>query len=263
MIEISKEKYNKVKHLLDYVAGDKVFAYSIIENNQSGTVYVNNEQDITSAVFWHNCGYSLLAEAEPNSDSIPFIISLFDKKHPLSAKAQVLQVDNEDLRNKIENEVENDKSIRKGIRQQFRFNRSRYKSELFPTPDGCRIVQIDNHLYPSIKGNVIPSFSWASEEEFLRNGAGFLLMKEDDFLSLGFSFFIGNGQLDIGVETPPRHRKNGYAKITASAVIKYCLENDLEPIWACVKENISTRKLALSLGFELVAENSYYYRLQR
>ena len=263
MIEISKDKYDASKHLLDFAAGDKTFAYSIIENRQGGKVYVDNEIDIKSAIFWHDCGYGLLAEGALSDDSATTVVNLFNEKHPSSGKGLVLQVLGSDLKNKIEQERKKDQSIRAGTRLIFRFNRSRFFEEFFKTPVGFSILQIDGQLYQRIKGNVVPAFSWASPEEFINNGIGFCLMKEEEIRSVGFSCFIGNGQIDIGVETIPKYRKHGYAKIIASKLIKYCLDNNLEPIWGCSKENISSKKIAMLLGFELVGENMYYYKLHR
>ena len=263
MVEILKDKYDAVKYLLDYVAGDKIFAYSIIENRQSGKVYVDNEYEIKRAFFWHNCGYSILAAEKICDESIAFVMDLFNGKHPSSGKGQVLHVSNSDLNHKIEQKIVKDKSIRVGKRLHYRFNRSRYAKKEFPIPSEYRIEQINYPLYQKIKGNVTPAFSWISSDEFINNGVGFCVIGEEEILSWGFTWFIGNGQADIGVETPPKYRKNGLAKIIASAMIDYYLENDLEPVWTCVDKNIISQKLAISLGFELVGGNTYYYRLER
>jgi hypothetical protein len=262
VIEISKDKYSSTKYLLDSVLCDRTFAYSIIENRQKGCIYVDNEHSIKNAIFWHFCGYGLLAEVAPNEDSIVTLLGLMQGKHQSENKNLILQVYNTDQKNRIEHKTKNDSSIRVGQRLIFRFNRSRFIDNKFPIPNGYEIVKIDEQLLRIIKGNVVPSFSWSSSEEFNNNGIGFCLLKGEEIVNIAFTSFVGYGQIDIGIETPPKHRNNGYARITASRLIKYCLDNNLDPIWGCVK-NISSIKVALSLGFELIGENNYYYFLCR
>ena len=61
---------------------------------------------------------------------------------------------------------------------------------------------------------------------------------------------IGNIHLRIGIETAQPHKGKGYAFAACSALIKYCIENNYEPVWSCKKDNIGSYRLACRLGFE-------------
>jgi len=66
----------------------------------------------------------------------------------------------------------------------------------------------------------------------------------------------------LGIETIPVFRRKGFAQLTCSALIDYCIENNYEPVWACKLENISSCKLAEKLGFE-TCKRIPYYRLSK
>jgi len=56
--------------------------------------------------------------------------------------------------------------------------------------------------------------------------------------------------LEIGIETTKGYVRKGFALQSCSALIDYCLENKLEPVWGCKLENVGSFKLAQKLGFE-------------
>jgi L-amino acid N-acyltransferase YncA len=64
--------------------------------------------------------------------------------------------------------------------------------------------------------------------------------------------------LELGMETEPEFRRKGFASIITAKLIDYCLERDLEPIWACRDGNKASYNLAVKLGFEPVAYLPYY-----
>lgn len=64
--------------------------------------------------------------------------------------------------------------------------------------------------------------------------------------------------MEIGVETKEEYRKKGLVTAVAKALIKYCLENGYNPIWACNNENEGSVNTANKLGFEKIYEGPYY-----
>ena len=71
---------------------------------------------------------------------------------------------------------------------------------------------------------------------------------------------IGNGQMDIGVETNPNYRGKGLGKIISAWMVNYALEKGYEPIWGCDSENIGSSSIAQAIGYEKVAEHSMYMK---
>jgi RimJ/RimL family protein N-acetyltransferase len=76
--------------------------------------------------------------------------------------------------------------------------------------------------------------------------------------STAYSAFILEKKLEIGIETLEEFRGKGYAYHTCCALIGHCIENGLEPVWACKLENNASFRLAQKLGFVRCAEIPYY-----
>jgi len=77
-------------------------------------------------------------------------------------------------------------------------------------------------------------------------------------VSTAFSAFVHGHLLELGIETLAGFYGRGFAQFTCSALIDYCLENNLEPVWACRLENTGSYKLAQKLGFEVEHLLPYY-----
>ncbi|WP_459929838.1 GNAT family N-acetyltransferase [Desulfosporosinus burensis] len=99
-----------------------------------------------------------------------------------------------------------------------------------------------------------------SEDQFQNKGIGYSLIYDGEVASTAFSSCRFENQLEIGIETLARYRGKGFALYVCSALINYCLEHGLEPIWACRLENIASYQLAHKLGF-LPTLFIPYYRL--
>ena len=71
----------------------------------------------------------------------------------------------------------------------------------------------------------------------------------------------GQRMLEITVESAPDYRKKGYARSNTAALAKYLLENSHSVAYCCSRYNEPSRKIAESLGFDLVgrfyAYNAY------
>jgi RimJ/RimL family protein N-acetyltransferase len=95
-------------------------------------------------------------------------------------------------------------------------------------------------------------------EDFKNNGVGFSLYHNGKLAATSFSSFRFKEKLELGIETAEEFRGKGLAQKVCAALIDYCIENNLEPIWACRLENTGSYKLALKLGFEPFLEIPYY-----
>lgn len=68
-------------------------------------------------------------------------------------------------------------------------------------------------------------------------------------------------EVEIGVETAPAYRKNGYAKVSLSLLINELSKMGIRPIYACSQSNRASISLARSLGFTLEGrEYDYVFR---
>jgi len=95
---------------------------------------------------------------------------------------------------------------------------------------------------------------WSSKTEFLEKGFGFNLIIDDEIACQIISAALSNREVEISIITSRNHRKKGLAYILSSYFLDYCIDNNLIPKWDCIKDNLSSKKLAKKLGFEIVNE---------
>lgn len=262
----------KVIEPLRRVSFNHLFARSVVENKVSGKVFVDNPGDPKTFYVVHPYGMSLLFGANDNAS---FNNSL--KAHALNVydnrtTHEWMQAfpDNWDatLRELFKDcsirSSENRAGTGKGIiewntRVNFKFNTTRYKNIQRPVvSSGITIVRTDRQIFRDMKGAVVPAHFWKDEDDFIRNGAGFSLLDNGQLAATAYSAFINEEQLEIGIETVERFRGNGYAALVSLALIDFCMEKGLEPVWACRLENTGSYRLAQKVGFDPVLEIPYY-----
>lgn len=123
-------------------------------------------------------------------------------------------------------------------------------------PQDCNMVKIDEKLLErkdlkhleSVKG-WINSF-WHSISDFISKGLGYCLIKDDTIVSWCLAVFVSGNNFEFGLETVEKYRGNNYGKLTASACLEYCVDNNIMPFWQCNKDNIPSIKVAESIGFK-------------
>lgn len=59
---------------------------------------------------------------------------------------------------------------------------------------------------------------------------------------------------EVGINTLPEYRRKGYAKLVTLECIKSIIESGKCPLWSCNINNISSEKLAYSVGFRKLAD---------
>lgn len=113
-------------------------------------------------------------------------------------------------------------------------------------------------MLKTMPGSVIPKYFWRNEDQFQDTGIGFSLIYDGVVASTAFSSCRFENLLEIGIETLEKYRGKGFALYVCSVLINYCIENGLEPIWACRMENIASYQLAHKLGFTSTLYIPYY-----
>ncbi len=269
---LDKSQYKILTEPLKQVKFNISFALSVIEQEVSGKVYVDNYENPNTFYVVHPYGMSLLfgdySNTEFNKGFREYALNLIN----IRSEHEWMQVFpnawdkviTELFGDKLIKEASNTDKKESGIielntRVNFKFNKEKYLSSKLETlPPNCTIVQTDKDVFRKMKGNVIPSNFWDSAEDFLNKGMGFTLLCENRNASTAYSAFVHKYKLEIGIETLEEFRGKGFAYYACSALIDYCIANGYEPDWACRLENTSSYKLALKLGFEPCEELSYY-----
>lgn len=276
MIILENKDYLKAIALLSHVNINTLFAEAVIGQRIPGTIYVDSDQEPRTFYVAHPYGMSLLFG---NSDNEHFNRGLFDyitNKNRNRRKPEWLQADpagawNDKIdamlnshNSKVDKNgetacMDGQQTIIKNTRVNFSFNDEAYHrtKEQF-RGHGHEVVRTTKELFLGQPGSVTPRYFWQDADQFLETGIGYSLLCDGEIASTAFSAFRNERQLEIGIETSEAHRGKGYAFSVCIALIEYCLDNRLEPVWACRLENEGSYKLALRLGFEPTITIPYY-----
>ncbi len=272
MVALKKEDFNKVIEPLKNVTINNLFARSVIEKHVSGLVYVDNKSNPKSFYVIHPYGMSLLFgdcdNMEFNADFRDYALNIDQTRN----KHEWMQafpnkwddVLNDLFKNSLIKSSDKLESIENNIvelntRVNFKFNLDKYlKFKENNIKKDLSINRANREVFTEMKGSVVPSNFWDNAEDFCENGVGFSLFVNNKLVTTAYSAYIHDNELELGMETIPEFRGNGFAQYTCSALIDYCIENNFEPIWACRLENIGSYKLAVKLGFEPTLKLPYY-----
>lgn len=246
MFEIHDSEYHKVIDIININTCNRVYPLSIIEKNQNGQVFVDSIDNPKSVLFWHYCGFAYLL-GKPNDDFFAEIVALIKNEKNTNTRRFVLQVES----------IDHDKyfSAQEGIireeRYYFDFQESMVPNETISLSDDFLLKEIDSNLLAKINGNVVPSFSWKSDREFLEKGKGYCILAGKEIAAVAFSSAISHDEIDIGIETNKEFRRLGFATIVAKKMIQYTINENKKPIWQCHTTNRGSQLTAEKLGFNI------------
>jgi RimJ/RimL family protein N-acetyltransferase len=264
MLLLPPDRYSYLEEKIKAVQLNNLFARAVIEKHVTGRIYVDSLNQPVTFYVLHPYGISLLfgdyKNAEFNKQFSAYALNL-DRSRTTHEWLQtwprewdpVLQ---ELFGGLIIKNSENKESRSAGVielntRVNFRFNREKFlQMERRTLSDSDRIVATEKIHFEQMPGSVIPLRFWDSAEDFIQIGKGFTLLHKGEIASTAYSAFVHENMLEIGIETVEKYRGFGFAELTCKALIQYCLERDLIPVWSCRFENTASYKLAQKLGFE-------------
>ena len=273
MIELTAEHYGRLSKHLDDVTFNHLFARAVIEGSVSGRAYVDEVDHPRTYYIVHRYGMSLLGgdfvNTKFNSTFKEYALNTARTRRehewmqvfPYGWNAVLKEL----LGDKLIPAKDNIKGVTQTVvelntRVNFSFNRNMYLKNRVGTNDDqrIRIIQTTKEIYDKMKGSVVPSAFWNSSKDFISRGVSFSLYYDERLAATAFSSFVAPGKLELGIETSPEFRGRGLAEKVCSTLIDYCLERNLEPIWACRLENTGSFMLANRLGFVPASEHPYY-----
>lgn len=269
---LEKEHYKKLVEPLRLVTFNNLFARSVMEQKVTGKIYVDNKDQPSTYYVIHPYGMSLLfGDCHNEAFNIRFrdyALNLSKQRSthewmqafPGEWDTVLLRLFNGFMIKAADNTAKQEKGIIEvNTRINFKFNLNKYRALRKSVNDkDITIVRTDRQMFRGMRGTVVPLYFWDSEDDFLKNGAGFSLFYQGKLASTAYSSYLHDDKFEIGIETREEFRGKGLAQYTCMALIDYCIEHHNEPVWACRLENISSYKLALKLGFEPETEIPYY-----
>lgn len=213
-----------------------IYPLSVVQGYQQGSI-----TELENCVLiWHFCGFAFLF-GEPSKQDVSSIFAMMQK-----AKADGKRFV---LFNEKQNVTDAFSNLGAVIEERLFYEFAQDKANEVILPDGFEIRQIDAQILPLLDGRIKPSFSWESDESFLKNGVGFCIMHGQTPAAWAFSAAVSDTEIDIGVETLEQYRGKGLAAAAANRMAAYSLSVGKKPVWACHSGNIASQRTAERVGF--------------
>jgi len=116
-------------------------------------------------------------------------------------------------------------------------------------PPECHIRPIDRQLLMRCQWRGEMAFYCGSLDNFLENGIGLCLMRDDQIIVEAYASALGESRAELGAITWEPFRGRGYAPIACAYLIETCARRGYQPYWSCDAGNLASRRVARKLGF--------------
>lgn len=255
------EYRDSIMELLNSTPFNTFFAKAVVNETIQGEIFVDDENNPQTFYILHPYGMSLLLGDSSNSQFNKSFKEYIENKNKTRVQTEWMQTYPDKWHNVLETLFDDTSaSVSIDTRINFKFNKAKYLENkiLFePNPD-IKITRTDANDFLQMHGSVIPSRFWNNKHDFITIGIGYSLYYKNKLAGIAFSSCVDNNALELGIETCDHFRGKNFAYRTCSALINYCLENNLDPVWACRLSNTGSYKLALKLGLEESFRTPYY-----
>ena len=226
---------------------NKVYPMSVAEGFQTGEIFVDDVIQPKAAFFWHYCGFGYIS-GEPDNEFLGEISGLMSAKD--KGRRLVLILNEQEIIRFFR-----DKDVSINTRVEYSYTGTVSKPVNYDS-DRFQIKPVDSDNIFEIRGRIVPSFSWDSNEHFLEKGFGYAAFEGDDFCGVAFSSAVSSEEVDIGVETAEKYRGNGIASALSATMRDHIIRIGKKPVWAHAGSNLGSMHTALGLGFEEVRRNT-------
>jgi RimJ/RimL family protein N-acetyltransferase len=253
--KLAAAEYRRVISLFAGMAHNRAPLFSVIEGRTPGSVLVDRAAAPTAACVLvgsvptdfflggseGSTGFNLALRDHLVTEILPRVSGRRDAAHLMFYSVSA------GWRNVLRDLLE-EYGVRRLTRTQFAFHPERFaklsgwRERL---PEGYHVERADRRLAEGIPGI---ADLWGSVDNFLSGGFFFCVVKAGEMISRSGSVFVGEGRVEIGVETAEGYRRQGFATLASCACIEHCLEMGLRPEWGCYY-NPASGALAKSLGF--------------
>lgn len=238
MIKVkSEEKY--IKLFEEYTHNIPVI-YSSLEGQYEGVLYVDNEEEPQVAILFTPFAFHYVAGNANRSDVIDVVEDMIFKQylHKTEQNEAIVFAPNQKWHEILDEVFKRYNGI-KDKRMIFRLNKEKFNEQ-----------QEQKKVNSNIVNRICFEKENASQKEYPVSRI-YIDQKSVSFCS---GFMLGKGHAEINVGTEEEYRGKGYAKEAAFKLINELLNNGVEPDWCTWPYRVESRKLACSLGFELVDE---------
>lgn len=267
--QIKVEEYKILRSLYQNLRFNLVVD-SIIDGTTPARVFVDQKPKPRSGLMWNKQDALLLAGYAGNEDfNLSLEEILIQKIIPDARKRYIPEMSFYCEASTWESRlgtILKGRSVNKASRRFYQYDKLKFDWRR-QIPFGYEIRLFDASLLESNEfENVdqligwVRSF-WHSNQDFLKKGIGYCLIKEKTIASWCLSVFVSEANYEFGVATVPEYRRQGLATLVASACVEHCEENEFTPHWHCWNDNIGSIMVAEKIGFGK-PKTYYAYKFQ-
>jgi GNAT superfamily N-acetyltransferase len=233
------------------------FISAVIENRQRGQVFVDRNPNSKSALVLNTFGFTYLIGAEVNPEFDDALVELLTGANRIKPSYLLWYSPPGAWQQKMD--IAGARR-RERIRYEFHGSSAHYLNEPVSCPAGFEIRKLDTELIPKTEKFAvkIDSRFWSSAQDFIENGLGFCIIKDDDVVSICYAAAISDGLAEIDVATDEAYRQQGLAALVSQQFIRECLTRGITPTWDCFEYNTGSRRLAEGLGFSELVHYPFY-----
>lgn len=243
--------YDKATQHLKKYQDNVLFALAVSTHKCKGIIYTDSNERPQIFYIVSEYGMSWLCGKADNQNFNSQLLTYL--KESDEAKKQWIQAPNKDwwdLLTKFAKELD----VCIDNRVNFYFDKNNFKS----IDTNYEFQELNENDFNSLDGLVTPNHFWNDYSLFQKYSKGFKLIVDQEIVAIAFGAYTDTHHLEIGIETFQPYQKKGYAKLVASKLIEYCLENNLTPMWSCRLQNTGSYALAQKVGFQLSTITPYY-----
>jgi len=259
MFELSKDHYGRLLEPVMQVPFNMLMARSVLSHHVDGKVFLDSLESPKSFYIIHPYGMTYLCGDSSNETFNQALFDYFAGNSDARKTDEWLQAFPRDW-DLVLNRLVEDGKASPHSRLNFKFNPEKFY-ETYRQIDKSRyeIIPTPTDLLFEISGRVVPKDYWKTPEQLNNMAKAFTVMADGKPASTAFPSARHDDKLEIGIETAAEYHGKGLGYLACAALIEYCLENNLEPVWSCRLENTASVNLCKKLGFTEVLRMPYYH----
>jgi hypothetical protein len=239
---LSPNQYSSVTSLFDQGEPNYPVAMSVIEKNYPGSVWVDNESNLTVCMVIAGGGYSFVkGTASRVATYFPFIVDQLKANN-----AKVVCRLNDPLMIHL---AQAGFSVRERLHFQHGGDMSIVDNVCSTLQPDCQVKFIDGDLIARSSWIGFIRLCWGNESAFLEHNFGLALMRGDEILSEAFACCVGGGFVETGSVTAEPYRRQGFATLIRAFLLRELHLRKLTPISSCNADNLGSAKASAKLGF--------------
>lgn len=251
MIELTPLEFPAVLPLLADVR-QQVLPAAICQGINPGRVFVDRQPDPRTVLIWSSVGYYILAGDPARCDDFGDLRAALEEvlipaSQALGETGFILVPSTPAWKAHLPDLLPG-REVIEIYRRPFRFDAARFAEHSGwreRIPAGLNLRAVDADLAERLNVRA----SWASVDDFLTHGLGFVLLDGEQIASACLSVLASRERLEMDVHTEEAYQRRGLASICACALIEACLRRGLTPNWECFWDNDPSSALAERLGF--------------